>query len=153
GAASKPPPFEYLRNAAQQALDQVIALRGSAELSRAVSDADALAAVQLASGFRAMAATVGSPQIFSAESLKVAEPMRRIFERLAGNLSKRGLLEKRDTDYRPTSSFAIAANAASAKLRAFISDHSGHLPEALLCAATCSDLGPILRGEKDAVQI
>jgi SAM-dependent methyltransferase len=29
----------------------------------------------------------------------------------------------------------------------------GHLPEALLCGATCADLGPIMRGEKEAVQV
>ena len=38
-------------------------------------------------------------------------------------------------------------------LRSFISSHSGHLSEGLLCAANCAELGPILRGEKDAVQV
>ena len=38
-------------------------------------------------------------------------------------------------------------------LRKFISSHSGHLSEGLLCAANCAELGPILRGEKDAVQV
>src|SRR5262249_29269713 len=31
--------------------------------------------------------------------------------------------------------------------------HPGHLPEGLLCAGNCAELGPILRGEKDAVQV
>ena len=38
-------------------------------------------------------------------------------------------------------------------MRSFISKHSGHLTEGLLCAANCSELGAILRGEKEAVQI
>ena len=42
---------------------------------------------------------------------------------------------------------------ASDALRDFILEHPGHLPEGLLCASTCAELGPILRGEKDAVQI
>ncbi len=35
----------------------------------------------------------------------------------------------------------------------FIAEHPGHLPEGLLCAATGAEFGPILRGEKDAVQV
>jgi SAM-dependent methyltransferase len=31
--------------------------------------------------------------------------------------------------------------------------YPGHLPEALICGATCADLGPIMRGEKEAVQV
>ncbi len=31
--------------------------------------------------------------------------------------------------------------------------YPGHLPEALLCGATCAELGPIMRGEKEAVQV
>ena len=38
-------------------------------------------------------------------------------------------------------------------MRSFISNHSGHLAEGLLCAANCTELGPLLRGEKEAVQI
>ena len=38
-------------------------------------------------------------------------------------------------------------------MRSFVAQHSGHLPEALLCAGNCAELGPILRGEKDAVQV
>ena len=38
-------------------------------------------------------------------------------------------------------------------LRNFIEKHPGHLPEALLCQGTCAELGSILRGEKDAVQV
>src|SRR4029077_6548089 len=38
-------------------------------------------------------------------------------------------------------------------LRNYIENHPGHLPEALLCEANCAELGLILRGEKDAVQV
>jgi len=34
-----------------------------------------------------------------------------------------------------------------------IGKHPGHLPEALLCGATCAEMGSILRGEKEAVQV
>ena len=38
-------------------------------------------------------------------------------------------------------------------LRNYIEKHPGHLPEALLCEGNCAELGSILRGEKDAVQV
>ena len=38
-------------------------------------------------------------------------------------------------------------------LRDYIEKHPGHLPEALLCEGNCAELGSILRGEKDAVQV
>ena len=46
----------------------------------------------------------------------------------------------------------VAATAQEAQ-RSYIAQHSGHLPEALLCVGNCAELGPILRGEKDAVQV
>ena len=90
---------------------------------------------------------------FTADSLGVEEPMRAVFERLIANLTKRGWLEKDGDGHRPTSAFASAADSAQEMLRKFISSHSGHLSEGLLCAANCAELGPILRGEKDAVQV
>ena len=45
------------------------------------------------------------------------------------------------------------SDSAPEALRTFVLHHSGHLPEALLCAGNCAELGPILRGEKDAVQV
>jgi signal transduction histidine kinase len=57
------------------------------------------------------------------------------------------------TSYRPIRAFTTAADSAQEALRAFVAKHSGHLPEALLCAGSCAELGPILRGEKDAVQV
>ena len=79
--------------------------------------------------------------------------MRPIFERLLAGLSQRGLLEKNATGYQLTAAFDNAADSAREALRSFISKHSGHLTEGLLCAANCSELGAILRGEKEAVQI
>jgi SAM-dependent methyltransferase len=38
-------------------------------------------------------------------------------------------------------------------LRHYIEQHPVHLPEALLCEGNCAELGAILRGEKDAVQV
>ena len=79
--------------------------------------------------------------------------MQPIFERLLTSLAQRGLLEKDATGYRLTPVFDNEADSADRTLRSFISKHSGHLTEGLLCAANCTELGPILRGEKEAVQI
>ena len=49
--------------------------------------------------------------------------------------------------------FAEAADSAGKVLRNYIEKHPGHLPEALLCEGNCAELGSILRGEKDAVQV
>ena len=114
---------------------------------------DDLAAAQLASGLREMTTAAGTNGRFTADSLRITEPMRAVFDRLVASLAKRGWLEKDGDGHRPNSSFASAANSAQEMLRSFISNHSGHLSEALLCAANCAELGPILRGEKDAVQV
>jgi acyl transferase domain-containing protein/NADPH:quinone reductase-like Zn-dependent oxidoreductase/SAM-dependent methyltransferase/acyl carrier protein len=152
--ASQPPvPLDRLRQAAQDALDQVIATRGRAELQNAMAAGDELAATQIARGLREMTALTAASGSFTADSLRVAEPMRPVFERLITSLAKRGWLEKDGEGHRPTPSFASAADSAQEMLRSFISSHSGHLSEGLLCAANCAELGPILRGEKDAVQV
>jgi NADPH:quinone reductase-like Zn-dependent oxidoreductase/SAM-dependent methyltransferase/acyl carrier protein len=152
--ASQPPvSLGRLRDAAQDALNQVIVIRGKAALENAMSAGDELAAAQLARGFREMAAATGSDGRLGADSLEVAAPMRPVFERLMIGLEKRAWLEKDRDGYRPTTSFGRAADSAQETLRSFISSHPGHLSEALLCAATCAELGPILRGEKDAVQV
>jgi acyl transferase domain-containing protein/NADPH:quinone reductase-like Zn-dependent oxidoreductase/SAM-dependent methyltransferase/acyl carrier protein len=145
-------PLDRLRDAAQEALDQVLAMRGPAELRNAIAAGDELAAAQLAQGFREMAIMTGAKN-FTADALGVAEPMRPAFERLIRSLAKRGWFENEGYSYRPTSSFASAANSANGVLRSFIARHPGHLSEALLCSANCAQLGPILRGEKDAVQV
>src|SRR4029077_14971239 len=55
--------------------------------------------------------------------------------------------------YRPNPAFATTAESANQAQRQFITQHPGHLPEAQLVAGNCAELGPILRGEKDAVQV
>jgi acyl transferase domain-containing protein/NADPH:quinone reductase-like Zn-dependent oxidoreductase/NAD(P)-dependent dehydrogenase (short-subunit alcohol dehydrogenase family)/SAM-dependent methyltransferase/acyl carrier protein len=152
-SAHEPVPLSRLQDVAREALEQVIATRGRAKLQAAMAACDDLAAAQLARGLREMASQARASEIFSASSLGVAEAMRPIFERLLASLAKRGLLEKNGTGYRPTPAFESAAQSAQETLRSFISNHSGHLTEGLLCAANCSELGAILRGEKDAVQI
>jgi SAM-dependent methyltransferase len=152
-SAQPPIPLDNVRQAAQHALDQVIAIRGRAEIERAMTDGDELAATQLAAGIREMAA-VTRAQTFTAHSLRVAEAMRPVFERFLSNLAKRGWLLINDNDgYRPRPAFIRAADSAARVLRTFIANHPGYLAEALLCAASGAELGPILRGEKDAVQI
>ncbi|MBV9276592.1 MAG: acyltransferase domain-containing protein, partial [Verrucomicrobia bacterium] len=151
-SAQPPIPLDNLRQAAQHALDQVIAIRGRAEIERAMTDGDELAATQLAAGIREMAAVTGA-QTFTAHSLRVAEATRPVFERFLANLAKRGWLINDSDGYRPKPAFTRAADSAARVLRAFIANHPGYLAEALLCAASGAELGPILRGEKDAVQI
>ena len=146
-----PLPLEQLQAAAATALEQVISIRGRHELQASMAAGDDLTAVHLAHGLQAMGAVVGTE--FTADSLRVAAPIRPIFERLMTSLEKRGLLTKVAAGYRPTPAFSTAADSAQEALRTFVTQHSGHLPEALLCAGNCADLGPILRGEKDAVQV
>ncbi len=146
-----PLPLEQLQAAAATALEQVISIRGRHELQASMAAGDNLTAVHLAHGLQAMGAVVGAR--FTADSLRVAAPMRPVFERLMTSLEQRGLLTKVAAEYRPTPAFAVAANSAQEALRTFVAQHSGHLPEGLLCAGNCAELGPILRGEKDAVQV
>jgi acyl transferase domain-containing protein/NADPH:quinone reductase-like Zn-dependent oxidoreductase/NAD(P)-dependent dehydrogenase (short-subunit alcohol dehydrogenase family)/acyl carrier protein len=152
-ASQQPLPLDRLRDAAHRALEQVIAARGRAKLQAAMAAGDELAAVQLARGLREMGVADGAKGTFTAESLRVAEPMRPVFQRLITGLVKCGLLEERDTGYQPTAAFVSAADSAQSSLRSFISKNPGHLSEALLCAGNCAELGAILRGEKDAVQV
>ncbi len=90
---------------------------------------------------------------FDAATLHVATPMRPVFERLMAALVQRGLLRKKGGQLEATSDFAEAADSADTVLRNYIEKHPGHLPEALLCVGNCAELGSILRGEKDAVQV
>jgi len=150
--ALRPPlPLEQLQAAASKALEQVIAIRGRQELQAAMAALDDLTAAQLVHGLREMGVTAGRK--FNADSLRIATPMQPAFARLMASLVTRGLCTKLTTGYRPTPAFAAAADSAQEALRAFVAQHPGHLPEALLCAANCAELGPILRGEKDAVQV
>ena len=126
-------------------------VRGRSELEAAIRAVDELAAAQLARGLREMGVTRGIP--FDADTLRVAAPMRRAFERLAAGLVKHGVLAKKEDRWEPAPGFAEAADSAEDVLRSYIEKHPGHLPEALLCEGNCAELGAILRGEKDAVQV
>ena len=150
-SVQEPVPLSRLQEVAREALEQVIATRGRAKLQAAMAACDDLAAAQLARGLRQMVS--GSSRLLTASSLGVADAMRPIFERLLAGLAQRGLLKKNATGYRLTAAFDNAADSAGEALRSFISKHSGHLTEGLLCSANCSELGAILRGEKEAVQI
>ena len=144
-------PLEQLHAAAATALEQVIAIRGRKELQAAMAAGDDLSAAQLAHGLREMGVTAG--KTFTADSLRIALPMQPVFARLLASLAARGLFKKIEAGYLPTPEFATAANSAPEALRRFVTQHPGHLSEALLCAGNCAELGPILRGEKDAVQV
>ena len=147
----EPLPLTRLRDAAQGALDDVLATRGRERLESAIAAQDDLAAVLLCAGLREMGVTIGAD--FAADSLRVAVPMRPVFEQLMLKLQKRGLVESSGSGYRPNLAFTIAAESANQAQRQFITQHPGHLPEAQLVAGNCAELGPILRGEKDAVQV
>jgi acyl transferase domain-containing protein/NADPH:quinone reductase-like Zn-dependent oxidoreductase/SAM-dependent methyltransferase/acyl carrier protein len=146
-----PVPLEELHAATQRALDRVIATRGRSQLEAAVRAVDDLAVAQLARGLRDMGVTPGAP--FDADTLRVAAPMRRAFERLAAGLVRLGVLATKEGGWEPTPGFADAADSAGQVLRSYIEKHPGHLPEALVCEGNCAELGVILRGEKDAVQV
>jgi len=150
--APRPPlPLAQLHAAAAHALDQIIATRGRAELQGSMATGELLTAAQLACGLREMGVTNDAK--FTADSLRVAEPMQPVFERLMAGLVRLGLLRKSAAGYQPTVKFTTATDSAQEQLRAAISLHPGHLPESLLCAGNCAELGPILRGEKDAVHV
>ncbi len=149
--ALPPLPLEQLQATAREAIDRVIATRGHSDLEEALRAADDLAAVQLARGFRDMG--VAPKTTFDADRLRVAAPMRPAFERLTAGLVRHGLLRKTKSGWQPTAAFAKAADSADKILRNYIQAHPGHLPEALLCEGNCSELGAILQGEKDAVQV
>ena len=150
-ALLEPVPLARMREVAEQALNEVMATRGHDRLAAAIAAQDDLAAALLCAGLRAMGAEVGID--FTADTLRIAPQMRPVFEQLMLKLKSRCLLDPSQSDYCPTAAFAEAANSAPAAERTFIEKHSGHLPEALLVAGTCAELGSILRGEKDAVQV
>ena len=149
--ALSPLPLEQLKAAAQSALDHVVDVRGHSELEAALCALDDLAAAQLARGLREMGVTPSAT--FDAATLQVATPMRPVFERLMAGLVRHGLLRKVGAGFEPVPRFAEAADSAGKVLRNYIEKHPGHLPEALLCEGNCAELGSILRGEKDAVQV
>jgi acyl transferase domain-containing protein/acyl carrier protein len=144
-------PLGDLHDAAQSASDRVLAIRGSSQLEAALGALDQLAAAQLARALREMG--VSAAALFDAASLRVAIAMQPAFARLTAGLVRHGLLRAKDSGWEPTVEFASAADSAGEVLREFIEKHPGQLPEALLCEGNCAELGAILRGEKDAVQV
>ncbi|MGB7838745.1 MAG: SDR family NAD(P)-dependent oxidoreductase, partial [Terrimicrobiaceae bacterium] len=148
----KPVRLSRLKEIAGEALEQVISTRGRSELQACMAACDDLAAAQLAHGLREMGLRTDW-NAFTADSLGVTESMRPIFERLLAGLAQRGLVEGNGDAYRATPAFATAAKSARETLRSFIAKFPGHLAEGLLCAGNCAELGPILRGEKEAVQV
>jgi hypothetical protein len=144
-------PLSSLREAAHAALADVIATRGEDRLKAAIAAQDDLTAPLLCAGLREMGVETGKN--FTAETLRVAVQMRPIFEQLMLKLQDRNLLEQTESGYRPTAAFADAADSAAEMQRDFIEKNPGHLPEALLVTSTTAELGAILRGEKDAIQV
>jgi SAM-dependent methyltransferase len=150
--AGEPVPLGGLQRAASDTLEEVVAARGRAKLEADLAACDDLAAGQLARGLRE--AGLATPDgVIAPDCIGVADSMRPAFERLLNGLARHGLLEAVGSGYRPAQAFEIAAESAEGSLRRFLSKHPGLLCEGLLCAANCAELGPILRGEKDAVQI
>jgi acyl transferase domain-containing protein/NADPH:quinone reductase-like Zn-dependent oxidoreductase/SAM-dependent methyltransferase/acyl carrier protein len=157
-AVTKPVPqapvsLDRLHEVAQQALDEVLDARGRGDLQAASEAGDELTAAQVARALREMGAGSGPDGMFTAESLGVAGPMRPVFAQLMADFVHRNLLVKEGDGHRPTPAFMMAARSTSEVFRSTVAKHPGHLPEALLCEATSAELGPILRGEKEAVQV
>ena len=148
-----PVPLASLHNASQQALDEVLDMRGRENLDAASAAGDKLTAAQVANGLREMGAGSTKENFFTAESLGVADSMKASFGQLMGNLVQEGLLTEQEGEFRTTEAFTAAADSASLLLNESIGKYPGHLPEALLCGATCGELGSIMRGEKEAVQV
>lgn len=152
GLAPVPPlPLEQLHAAAADALESVISTRGRVELQQAMAAGDELSAALISAGLIAMGASEAAP--FTLDSLNVAPQMQPATGRLMLGLARHGMVTPFGTAYQATPKFTKAAAAAPETLRNFIEKHPGHLPEALLVSGNCAELGAILRGEKEAVQV
>ena len=152
GAAPATVPLKQLHAAAAKAQESVLANHGGEALQAAMAAGDDISAVQLAHGLREMGVVEGTP--FTLTSLRIAPQMQPVVVRLLSSLTKRGFFTKGKKDaYVATPAFSKAADSSQEALRTFIENHAGHLPEALLVTSNCAELGPILRGEKDAVQV
>ena len=150
---SEPLPLEDLHADAAAALAGVLELRGRERLVQVMREEDDLAAAQIAAGLRRMGVAVADGSVFSEASLGVAPAMQRIFRRLMIGLAEHGLLQAEGDGWRVTPAFAGPAESAPELLRDFLRRYPGHLCEAMLCAATGAEFGPIIRGEKDAIQV
>jgi acyl transferase domain-containing protein/NADPH:quinone reductase-like Zn-dependent oxidoreductase/acyl carrier protein/SAM-dependent methyltransferase len=150
---SQPASLQHLRDASSTALNEVLSLRGRSELEKVMEAEDEIAASQIAHGLCEIGVSSSDRKGFTAESLGVATAMLKAFNRLMDKLVKRGFLTVKGAAFKPTKLFFRAAASASKDLRSFIENHPGHLPEVMLSAATGAEFGPIIRGEKDAVQV
>ena len=150
---SEPVPLCRLREVAMGALDEVLDMRGRGKLDAASAAGDELTAAQVANGLREMGAGTSPDGLFTAGSLGVTDLMVPSFVQLADNLVRENLLTKEGDGYRTTPAFTRAADSIQSVLRMCIENFPGHMPEALLCGTTCSELGAIFRGEKEAVQV
>jgi acyl transferase domain-containing protein/NADPH:quinone reductase-like Zn-dependent oxidoreductase/SAM-dependent methyltransferase/acyl carrier protein len=148
-SAVAPVALSRLHSVAQHALDEVLDMRDRNNLDAASAAGDELTAAQVASGLRAM----GAEGDFTARSLGVSDSMQRSFVQLMNNLVKQNLLTQKGAGYQTTPAFLKAADSSAELLSSSIAMYPGHMPEALLCGATCAELGPIMRGEKEAVQV
>ncbi|OYW29709.1 MAG: beta-ketoacyl synthase, partial [Chthoniobacter sp. 12-60-6] len=144
-----PLPLDQLHSAAQRALDAALNMRGRENLQAASAAVDELTAAHVASALSEM----GAEAPFTADSLGVAAPMRPAFAQLMNDFVQRGLLVEKEDGYHPTPAFTTTADSTAEVFRSTVSAHPGHLPDALLSEAASAELGPILRGEKDAVQV
>ncbi|MCC6880851.1 MAG: SDR family NAD(P)-dependent oxidoreductase, partial [Verrucomicrobiales bacterium] len=113
---------------------------------------DDLAAAQITNGLRELGVDPKSGGVFTDSSLKIADAMLPVFHRLMEKLTRRGIIQVSGDGWLPTERFDEVADSAAETLKKFFTDHPGHLPEGMLCAATGADFAPILRGEEDAVQ-
>lgn len=147
--ALAPVPLAELHAVAEAALEEVVSVRGRDKLESTLAAEDELAAALIVGALQKM----GVKKPFTAESLGVIEAKRPVFERFARNLEARGLLVRDGEKWKTSPTFKKAVSASKDALHTFLSAHPGHLPEGLLCANNCAELGPILRGEKDAVQV
>src|ERR1700686_2433806 len=152
-AHQAPVPLSRLHDVVQHALDEVLDMRGRDHLQAASAAGDELTAAQVARGLREMGAGLSPDGMFTADSLGVAESSQPVFAQLMGNLVEHRLLIREGGGYRPTPAFMMVADSTHGMFGSGITTYPGHLPEALLCEATCAELGPILRGEKDAVHV
>ncbi len=144
-------PLADLRETARQAQAALLDLRTAERLEGALGSTDEVAASQVAAGLAAMG--VAERQPFTTASLGVAPAMQRIFARLMEHLVARGWLEATGDGWQATTSWREAAERAPELLREFLVREPGHLTDGLLAATTGAEFGPVMRGEKDAVQV
>lgn len=147
----KPGPLSELSDAVAQGLNDVLSMRGQGRLEAVMAAEDDLAAAQVACGLREMGIDLSGAEAFDADTLKVAEPMLRVFTRLMEKMAKRNLLEADGKAWKATPAMQALAESEPEVRREFYTKNPGHIPEGVLCIATGAAFGPIMRGEEEAV--